>query len=210
MRARDDQLRTLRVLVDLHQIHLDALPGPVALGGHLLAGGHHRFGLVQLDDHRTRVRSLDDAIHHLALPVGVLLVDGVPLVVANLLKNDLLGGLRGDTAEVLRSLFDPDLIADHRGVFVCAGFWERNFGFGVGNFRHHPACAPDVHLAGSGVDCDVDFFLSARHFLVDRLERVLDRSQHGLAGDASFRGYLRDCGVQITFHPENLLARVAQ
>ena len=38
--------------VDLDQVDLDALPGAVALGRHLLPGRHHRLGLAQLDDDR--------------------------------------------------------------------------------------------------------------------------------------------------------------
>ena len=110
--ARDDQLRAALVLVDLDQVDLQPLPGPIALGRHLLARGHHRLGLAQLDDDRARIGALDDAVEDLALPLGELVVDGVPLVVADALQDDLLGRLRGDAAEVFRRPLDPDLVAD--------------------------------------------------------------------------------------------------
>src|SRR5262249_50779748 len=112
MGAGDDQLRPPLVAVDLDQEHLDPLTGSVALGRHLLADGHDRLGLAQLDDHRPRVRTLDDAVQHLALAVGEFLVDAVPLVVADLLENDLLGGLGGDAAEIVGGSLDADLVTD--------------------------------------------------------------------------------------------------
>ena len=120
--AGDDQLRTALVLVDLDQEHLDPLAGPVALGRHLLASRHDRLGLAQLDDDRPRIGALHDAVEDLALLVVKLLVDRVALVVADALQHDLLGGLRGDAAEVLRGALDADLVADLR----------------VGRVRHAP------------------------------------------------------------------------
>ncbi len=67
-----------------------------------------------------------------------------------------------------------------------------------------------MHLAGGRVDCDFDLLFGACHLLVNRFEGMLDRGQHRFTGNAAFRCYLRNGGIQITFHPENLLARVAQ
>jgi hypothetical protein len=87
VRAGHDQLRATRVLVDLNQQHLDALARPVALGRNLLTSRHDRLGLVQFHDNGARIRTLHGAVEHLALLVVVLLVNGVPLVVADTLQH---------------------------------------------------------------------------------------------------------------------------
>ena len=89
MRAGNDQLRTLRILVDLQQEDLDPLAGPIALGWHLLAGRHDRFGLAELDDHRAGVSPLDDAVDDFALAIGEFLIDSVAFVIANALQERL-------------------------------------------------------------------------------------------------------------------------
>jgi hypothetical protein len=176
----------------------------------LLAGRHDRFGLVQLDDHRPGVGALDDAIHDLALPVRIFLIHGVALVIANFLEHHLLGRLRGDAAEVLRRLLDADFVTHHGGVFESPRFWQGNFGFRIGHLGDHAPGTPNVHLSSRGINGDFDFLFGARHLLVNGLEGMLDRGQHSFAGDAAFRRDLCNSGIQITFHPENLLARVAQ
>ena len=126
MRSGNDQLRTSRILVDLEQEHLDPLAGSISLGRHLLARRHHRLGLAELDDDGAGIGALDDAVDDLALPIGELLVDGIALVVANALEHDLLGGLRGDAAEVLRRPLNPQRVADFRCRQVGDRFWQEH------------------------------------------------------------------------------------
>ena len=74
----------------------------VALAGHLLGAGQQRLDLAEVDQAVAVVRLLDDAGDDVAHAVLVLLEHHVALDLADPLQDDLLGGLRGDAAEVLR------------------------------------------------------------------------------------------------------------
>ena len=88
---------------DLLDDRLDALAVVVALAVDLLALGQQRLdALAQLDERVAGVGLLDDAGDQLADAVAVLLEHHVALGLADPLQDHLLGGLRGDAAEVVR------------------------------------------------------------------------------------------------------------
>ena len=87
---------------DLLDDGLDARAVVVALAVDLLGPRQQRLDAPELDERVAVVGLLDDARDQLADAVAVLLVHHVPLGLADALQDDLLGGLRGDPAEVLR------------------------------------------------------------------------------------------------------------
>ena len=101
MRARQDDLRSARVLLDVEHVGGDAVAGAVRLARHLLA--HRQDGLVaaDLDDEVAALEATHGAGDQLALAVLELVVDVLALGLAHALDDHLLGGLRGDAAELL-------------------------------------------------------------------------------------------------------------
>ena len=74
----------------------------VALAGHLLGAGQQCLDLAEIDEAVAVVRLLNDAGDDVAHAVLILLKHHVALDLADALQDHLLGGLRGDAAEVLR------------------------------------------------------------------------------------------------------------
>ena len=88
---------------DLGDDRLDAAPLLVALAVHLLGAGQQRLDLAEVDEDVVAVAGLlDDAGDDLGHAVDVLLVHHLALRLADPLQDDLLRGLRGDAAEVVR------------------------------------------------------------------------------------------------------------
>ena len=101
--SREDDLRPLRAGAHLGDDGLDAAPLLVALAVHLLGAREQRLDATEVDEDVVAVaRLLDDPGHDLALAIDVLLVHDRPLGLADPLLDDLLRGLRGDPAEVVR------------------------------------------------------------------------------------------------------------
>src|SRR3954471_5684149 len=99
----EDDLRPLRARTDLGDDRLDAAPLLVALAVHLLGPGQEGLDLAEVDEHVVAVAGLlDDSGHDLGDAVDVLVVHHLALGLADPLQDDLLRGLGGDTAEVLR------------------------------------------------------------------------------------------------------------
>ena len=81
---------------------LDARALLVALAVDLLRPGQQRLDLAEVDEDVPAVAGLlDDAGHDLADAVDVLVVHHLALGLADPLQDHLLGGLRGDAAEVV-------------------------------------------------------------------------------------------------------------
>ena len=170
--AGDDDRRTLRRGRDLLDHGLDALGVVVALALDLLGLGQQRLdAFAQLHERVAGVGLLHDAGDQLADPVAVLLVHHVALGLADALQDHLLGGLRGDAAEVVgRDVLLVDLVAVF-GELLRVDF--RFLGF--------------AHLARLGVDGG---------FLVDRLD---DQVRLQALGDDQFDD-AEVGGLAIHFH----------
>ena len=112
-------------------------PGCVAFGARLFLARQHRLDAADFDDDVAVLEALDRAVHDLADPLVVLGEDVLALGLADLLEDDLLGGLRGDAAEHFGRLRELHLVAelDAVGHFVAverpvhlARFVERDLG----------------------------------------------------------------------------------
>jgi hypothetical protein len=92
----------------------DAVADGVVLRARLFLARQLGLDAAQLHDDVAVLEPLDDAAHHFADTVAVLGVDVVALGLADLLEDDLLGGLRGDPAQVLGRARELDLHVDFR------------------------------------------------------------------------------------------------
>src|SRR5206468_225837 len=100
---RDDHLRALCARANLGDDRLDPRALLVTLAVDLLGARQQRLDLAEIDEHVVAVaRLLDDPGDDLGDAVDVLLVHHLALRLADPLGDDLLRGLRGDAAEVLR------------------------------------------------------------------------------------------------------------
>ena len=99
---REDDLRALGGVLHLDDDGLDAGAVLVALALDLLALRQQRLDAPEVDERVALVALLDDAGDELADAVDVLVVHDVALGLADALQDHLLGGLRGDAAEVVR------------------------------------------------------------------------------------------------------------
>ena len=134
----------------------------VAVARDLLGLRQQRLDPAQVEQGVAGVGLLDDAGDDVALAAGVLLVLHLALGLADALQDHLLGRLRGDAAEVGGRVVP---LASDVAVFVEL-------------LRDH------ADLAGLDVDLDERFLGRFGHALVRGDERVRERLEHDLFGDA--------------------------
>ena len=178
MRARQEDLRSAGFLAHVHDVGTH----PVAVGEMLARDrfipAQKRLGAAQVDDHVAVFDALDQAVDDLADAVLVFLVLALALGLADLLDDDLLGGLGGDAPEVDGRQGIDQEFADHRIGLALLGLLQGQLGDfvldGLGVFD-------DLQEAGQGD--------RARHPVDDRADVVfmpvfgapglLDRLFHG-------------------------------
>ena len=162
VRARHDDLRTLRRLAHLDDVRLHARAVVVPVARDLLGLRQQRLDPTEVEQRVARVGLLDDAGDDVAFAAGVLLVLHLALGLADALQDDLLRRLRGDAAEVGGRVVP---LAGDVALFVEL-------------LRDH------ADLAGLDVDLDERFLGRFGHALVRGDERVRQRLEHDLFGDA--------------------------
>src|ERR1019366_7036832 len=147
--ARNHYARAFGGFIDNLDHAAHAVAHAVTLEAGLLALRQAGFGLAEIDYQIQPFHALDGGIHQLAHAIGVFAVNGFALGFAYLLKDDLLGGLRGDAPQRVGRLLDTDGGADFRQRIDAAGFAERHFEYWVGNGIGHYLYR--VKLDGSGL-----------------------------------------------------------
>ncbi len=115
MRAREHDLHLVPGVTHVEQQAAHAVARLELLARDLLRARHESLGSVDLHDERIALVALRKPGHELAAPLGVLVEQRVALVLAVALDHHLLGGLRRDSAELLRIV---DLLA--HAVLVVA------------------------------------------------------------------------------------------
>ena len=205
----DVDLRSLGAAADLQHEGLHVLADAVVLERRLLGRGQDGLGLAHVQDDGPRLDARDRAGDQLALTAGVLVEDDVALGLVQALQHDLLGGLGVDAAEgLLVELLGLDEIADHGAGLVRLGLGNGHLGRRVLDLLDDQPGAEDAHLAGFGVDADVDVLVAGRA-AVGRLDRLLDGPDELLARDALLSVQLQEGADEISTHlaPPVLSAR---
>src|SRR5205085_3608852 len=109
--AAEEDLRAARFAADRHDQRADAVADADHLARDLLIATDDAFGAAEVDDNVTELDALDDAGDDLGDPILELFILTLALGIADLLEDDLLGGLGGDPAELDRRKRIDDEIA---------------------------------------------------------------------------------------------------
>src|SRR3546814_10523113 len=113
-RARQEDLRPAVFAADVENQRADAVADADDFARDLLVPADDALGAAEIDDDMAEFDALDDTGDDLAGAVLELLILPLALGVADLLEDNLLGGLRGDAAELDRRQRIDDEIADDR------------------------------------------------------------------------------------------------
>src|SRR5574343_1672859 len=200
--TRQDDLRATGIAIDAQQISLDTVADTqVFLGNHLVAR-QQGFDLAGFDDGVAALHALDGTGNDMfttTQEVGQYLL---ALGVANLLQNDLLGGLGTDTAEIDRL---------QRLLQVIAGFDLRIVLLGIG--QRHLQVFVDVFVVGNNlpttegvvvtriaVDGNTHFGFVVDTLFRRRSERQLKGTENDFLGDVLFAGQCIDQQQHFTAH----------
>jgi len=109
--AGHDDLRALGGAVDLEKDDADALTDAELLQARLFAFGATGFGLAEIVDDVLAFNALDGCVEDFFFAVRIFIEDGIALGFTHLLKDDLLGKLRGDAAEGAGVAIEANLAA---------------------------------------------------------------------------------------------------
>ena len=183
--ARQHQLRAAAAAIDLQQKRAHPVADPqILLGDHLVAR-QHRLDASGLDDGVAAFDALDRAGDQMLLAREEVVEDLLPLGIADLLQDHLLGGLCADAAELdrLERLLDVLVEPDVGHLLAC--LLERELA--VGRLQHlvgHHVPAPEgavVAIVAVDLDAHLDVFLEA--FLGRRRQGLLQGSEHDVLFD---------------------------
>ena len=115
--AAEEDLRPAHFAADGEDQAADAVADADHFARDLLVAADDALGAAQVDDDMAELDPLDDAGDDLVGAILELFILALALGVADLLEDDLLGGLRGDAAELDRGQRIDDIVADH-GVLL--------------------------------------------------------------------------------------------
>ena len=113
----------------------------------LLFLGEDRFGPPQVDDDVAPLEPLDEAIDQVGDPVAVFLVNDIALRLPDLLVDDLLGRLGGDSPQPLGRLGNFHHVVHLGGIVDLLGLRQGEFQVFVVNVLDHPL--DGEHLQGA-------------------------------------------------------------
>ena len=133
----------------------------VALVRDLLGRRHECLDLAEVEDRVAVILLLDDAGDDVALASGVLTEGDVALGLPQSLEDDLLGGLRGDPAEVLGGVLPFLQHGDLFGLFVDLDVLSENLdvaGLSLDDSAGSAGLVGISHAEVCGRECLLDRF----------------------------------------------------
>jgi hypothetical protein len=152
--AGKDDFRAAVAALDGHDIGAESVADIVVLGHHAFAGGHDAFKFAEVDDHIGFFKTADGARDDLAGPVLELLINHLPLDLAEALVDRLAGGLGGDAAEIAWCHLDFHLFAIYHIGLDVAGLGDRDFIMGIIQFLAGDELRDGANSAIFRVDID--------------------------------------------------------
>ncbi len=175
MGARQEDLRTAQLLAHVVDIGAHPVAGAEALARQQLVAPEDRLGAAEVDGDIAELDALDEAVHDLADSALVLVELPGALGLAHLLHDHLLGGLRGDPAEIDRRQRIDEELADLRIGLDPTGLVERQLRCFVLDCLDHLAVAGELDVAAHPVDRGANVVLMP----VFGATGLLDRHLHG-------------------------------
>ena len=121
MRARQEDLRAALFAAHVVDVGADAVAILVVFARDQLVAADDRLATAEIDDDIAVFDTLDGAVDDLADAVLVFVILAVAFGLAHLLHDDLLGRLRGDTAEIHRRQLFGDEVAELGVGIALAG-----------------------------------------------------------------------------------------
>ena len=145
-----------------------------------------RFGLAHVKNQVLTLNALHRAVHELTHSRGIFHEDGVPLCLAHLLQNYLLGRLRRDAAERFGLFRYAHFTADF-GIRIDGDrLGQRHLMQWVGDFINHTLHRRNPHYPTLGIDIRNQIFRGAEVLPRGHQHGVFHRIQHNLLVDALF------------------------
>ena len=112
-----------------HRFH--AVSAAIGLAGYLFPNGQNGLGLSEIDQVIATFHPENDPVDQVTLSRRILLLDRFPFRLSDLLKNDLLRGLCGNSTQFVHLDERADLIADLRPVVEFTSFLQRDLGLRI-------------------------------------------------------------------------------
>ena len=173
--AAEEDLRPAILAADVGDQRAGAVADAHDLARDLLVAADDALGAAEVDDDMAELDALDDAGDDLAGAVLELLILALALGVADLLEDDLLGGLGGDPAELDRRQRIDDEVAERGAGLELLRVLQADLLEIILDLLDHLDDAPQAQVAGDRVELGADVVLGAVAGAGGALDRVLHR-----------------------------------
>ena len=183
MGARQEDLRTARLLAHVVDVGPHAVAISKTLAGDQFVAPQQRLGAAEFDHQVAVLGALDHAVDDFADAVLELVVLPLAFVLADALDDDLLGGLGGDAAEIDRRQRIDDKLADCLVGEQLGRVGLAHLGFFVLDRLDDLGPAGQADIAALAVDRRADVLFMAVFGAAGLLDGLLHRLQHFLAID---------------------------
>ena len=189
MGARQENLRPAQLLAHIVDVGADAVALAEILARDQLVAPDDGFRAPQIHHDMAELDPFDDAMDHFAHAVLIFLVLAAAFSLSHLLDDDLLGGLRGNTAEFDRRQRIDDEIADFLARIDPGGVFGRDLRALVLDLLGDLAVARQQDFAIAAVDRGADIQLVPVFRAAGFLNGLLHRVQDFVPFDALFAGH---------------------
>ena len=175
MGAAEEDLRPTGFAGDAQDERADTVADADHFARDLCVAADDALGAAKVDDDMAELDALDDAGDDLARAVLEFLILALALGVADLLEDDLLGGLGGDAAEFDRRQRIDDEVADRGVLLELLRALQVDLLEIILDLFDHFDDAPQAKVAGDRVELGADVVLGAVAGAGGALDRVLHR-----------------------------------
>ena len=173
--AAEEDLRPPILADDAQDDRADPVADPEQLARNLRVAADDALGAAEIDDDMAELDPLDDAGDDLAAALLELLILPLALGVADLLEDDLLGGLGGDPAELDRRQRIDDEVAELRVLLELLRVLQVHLLEIIVDLLDHLDDPPQAKIAGGRIELGADVVLGAVAGAGGALDRVLHR-----------------------------------
>ena len=178
MGSGEEDLGPAILAADVGDDRAGAVADAKHLARDLLVAADDALGAAEIDDDVAKLDALDDSGDDLSGPLLEFLILPLALGIADLLEDDLLGGLGGDPSELDRRQRIDDIIADHRSGLKLLAVLEADLLEIVLDLLDHFDDPPQAKVARGRVELGADVVLGAVAGTGGALDRILHSLDH--------------------------------